>query len=156
MHTFVNCQHRKCFNTLVIRIDRRKPSIGVIMAIMVYEELSPCLAIKRIKNELNEIIESPPPGCSEAPIDFNDLFFWRATIEGPKDSAYQGGKYQLDIELSEGYPFMPPKVTFKTKIDHPYINSSGVLSLDALRMKNWSHNICVCGLLLSIIYFLAD
>ena len=125
------------------------------MARSVTPKLNTSPALKRIKKELQDMTESTPPGCSAAPIDFNDPFFWRATIEGPKDSAYQGGKYKLDIELSEDYPFLPPKVTFKTKIDHPYINSSGVISIDILRGK-WSPSLTIEKLLLSIRSFLAD
>ena len=126
------------------------------MAIMVFQNLGPNPKLNRIKHEVKEIIKCPPPGCSVAPIDFNDLFFWRATIQGPNDSAYQGGTYELDIEFEQDFPFSPPKITFKTKIEHPYVKRSGAISVDILRQEKWLPVVNLKTLLLSIIHFLAD
>ena len=45
------------------------------------------------------------------------------TIRGPEGTPYQGGIFQVDIELSIHYPFAPPKMKFLTKVYHPNISS---------------------------------
>lgn len=36
----------------------------------------------------------------------------RGEIAGPPDTAYEGGKFKLEIKIPETYPFNPPQVFF--------------------------------------------
>ncbi|KRF80701.1 ubiquitin-conjugating enzyme E2 E3 isoform X2 [Drosophila virilis] len=54
--------------------------------------------VMRIKRELNEIIENPPPNCS-AELYKEDLFHWKAIIMGPSGTPYEGGIFKLDIRF---------------------------------------------------------
>jgi len=40
----------------------------------------------------------------------------RGSLPGPKDTPYDGGMFIVDIQLSEQYPFVPPKMRFMTKV----------------------------------------
>lgn len=57
-----------------------------------------------------------------------------ATIDGPESSAYSGHVLKLSIDISENYPFEPPRVTFQTPIYHPNIDNKGRICLDLLNM----------------------
>jgi ubiquitin-conjugating enzyme E2 D/E len=78
---------------------------------------------------------------------------WSATIQGPKDSPYEGGTFDVTIDIPEKYPFNPPKVKFVTKIYHPNINFSGDICLDILR-DNWAAGLTIQKTLLSIMSLL--
>ena len=94
------------------------------------------MALKRINRELSNLQKDPPSNCSAGPFD-EDLFKWQATIIGPKDSAYSGGIFFLEIIFPYEYPFKPPKCRFITKIYHCNINSAGGICLDILKDR-WS------------------
>ena len=56
-------------------------------------------------------------------------------IDGPKDSAYEGGTFELDVHFPKRYPREPPKIEFKTKIFHLNITDQGRIFLDTLTSK---------------------
>ena len=55
-------------------------------------------------------------------------------ITGPENSPYEGGIFELDLSITDRYPFEPPKLRFITPIYHPNIDSTGRICLDLLKM----------------------
>lgn len=55
-------------------------------------------------------------------------------ITGPEDSPYEDGIFELDLSVTNRYPFEPPKLRFITPIYHPNIDSTGRICLDLLKM----------------------
>ena len=112
--------------------------------------------IKRLQTELQNMINSPPGGCSAGPISTSDLTEWHATIQGPDGSPYAGGIFKLHIKFPREYPFKSPTVKFITPIYHPNINSkTGDICLDILKSQ-WSPVLKLEKLLLSISALLVD
>ncbi|GER34337.1 ubiquitin-conjugating enzyme E2 [Striga asiatica] len=112
------------------------------------------MASKRILKELKDLQKDPPTSCSAGPVA-EDMFHWQATIMGPPDSPYTGGVFLVTIHFPPDYPFKPPKVSFRTKVFHPNINSNGSICLDILK-EQWSPALTISKVLLSICSLLTD
>ncbi|XP_064631749.1 ubiquitin-conjugating enzyme E2-17 kDa-like [Lineus longissimus] len=112
------------------------------------------MAMKRLNKEIKDMAREPSPSCTAAPHD-EDIFNWRAKIQGPPDSPYQGGVFILQINFPTDYPFKPPKISFITKIFHPNINDKGNICMDILRSQ-WSPALTVTKVLLSIASLMSD
>ncbi|XP_066391123.1 constitutive photomorphogenesis protein 10 isoform X1 [Miscanthus floridulus] len=100
---------------------------------------------KRIQKELLDLNASD---CSAGPKGDN-LYHWLSTIIGPQGSPYEGGVFFLDIVFPPDYPFKPPMVTFKTRIYHCNIDSTGKVHLDILK-DGWSPAFTISKVLLAI------
>eukprot|EP00933_Yihiella_yeosuensis_P053255 TRINITY_DN51446_c0_g1_i1.p2 TRINITY_DN51446_c0_g1~~TRINITY_DN51446_c0_g1_i1.p2 ORF type:complete len:150 (+),score=39.07 TRINITY_DN51446_c0_g1_i1:101-550(+) len=103
---------------------------------------------KRIEKETQKLAAEPPPGVDARPDDANYRYF-HIKMGGPDGTPYEGGNYQLELFLPEGYPMEPPKVRFLTKIYHPNIDKLGRICLDVLKDK-WSPALQIRTVLLSI------
>jgi len=83
------------------------------------------------------------------PMNDSNIQKWSATIIGPSGSPYEGGKFKLNIDIPNDYPFKPPSIHFVTKIYHPNISSTGQICLDILKGQ-WSPTLNIFKTLLSI------
>ncbi|KAK4478378.1 hypothetical protein RD792_013845 [Penstemon davidsonii] len=119
-----------------------------------FRRASGVMASKRILKELKDLQKDPPTSCSAGPVA-EDMFHWQATIMGPTDSPYTGGVFLVTIHFPPDYPFKPPKVSFKTKVFHPNVNSNGSICLDILK-EQWSPALTISKVLLSICSLLTD
>ena len=59
--------------------------------------------------ETERLVADSPPGISAIPHDDN-LRYFDVIIDGPSDSAFEGGKFKLELFLPEEYPMGAPKV----------------------------------------------
>jgi ubiquitin-conjugating enzyme E2 D/E len=95
------------------------------------------------------------PNIFAEPISDANIKKWSATIIGPSGSPYEGGKFKLNIEIPNDYPFKPPYISFTTQIYHPNISSTGQICLDILKGQ-WSPALNIYKTLLSISSLLTD
>nr|AAT09084.1 ubiquitin conjugating enzyme E2 1 [Bigelowiella natans] len=91
---------------------------------------------KRIMRETARLEKNSISGIIAVPMSNNPRHF-RITIDGPSDSAYEGGKFHLELFLPGEYPMVPPQVRFLTNIYHPNVDALGRICLDILKDK-WS------------------
>ncbi|OAP64310.1 hypothetical protein AYL99_00282 [Fonsecaea erecta] len=104
---------------------------------------------KRLQSELMSLMMSPTPGMSAFPDSDGNMLHWTATLEGPRDTAYENLTFKLRFEFPTNYPYSAPDVTFKTPVYHPNIDFSGRICLDILK-ENWSAVYNVQTVLLSL------
>lgn len=103
---------------------------------------------QRILKETQKLKNDPMDGVSVERDSDNERYF-KVIMNGPKESPYEGGKFNLQIYLPEEYPMVPPKALFMTKIYHPNIDFLGRICLDILKTE-WSPALQIRTVLLSI------
>lgn len=103
---------------------------------------------KRIVKETQRLLREPVPGLAFR-VDENNLRYFHLDLNGPDDTPYAGGVFQLELFLPDGYPMNPPKVRFLTRIYHPNIDKLGRICLDILKDK-WSPALQVRTVMISI------
>ncbi|KAJ4840792.1 Ubiquitin-conjugating enzyme E2 20 [Turnera subulata] len=91
--------------------------------------------LRRLQSELMALMMSGESGISAFPEDDN-IFLWKGTITGSKDTVFEGTEYKLSLAFPNDYPFKPPKVKFETSCFHPNVDVYGNICLDILKVYN--------------------
>lgn len=110
---------------------------------------------RRLKKEIKMLKDDNQDDYYYAEPNEDDITKWSGYIMGPEDTPYEGGKFELNIEFTDNFPYKPPIVYFTTPIYHCNINSQGGICLDILKY-NWSPALSVGKLLMSISSLLAE
>ncbi|KAL7868966.1 hypothetical protein SRHO_G00103500 [Serrasalmus rhombeus] len=79
---------------------------------------------KRILEELKSLHCDPHPYCTVLPSE-SDVSFWKILMQGPPETPYENGVFELYCEFGPDYPVKPPLMRFFTPIYHCNINSVG-------------------------------
>ncbi|AEE76912.1 unnamed protein product [Arabidopsis thaliana] len=121
----------------------------------------------RMQKELKLLLSDPPHGASFPHLssaangsgDFSTFSTIDAQIEGPEDTVYANGIFNLKIQIPERYPFQPPIVSFATPIYHPNIDNSGRICLDILNLPPkgaWQPSLNISTVLTSMRLLLSE
>ena len=79
---------------------------------------------------------APIAGVAIQPTE-NDIAVWNIIIDGPEGTPFIGGKFTVNLDFSDNYPFKPPKIKFVTKIYHPGVKTdTGEICTQAID-SNW-------------------
>ncbi|KAI0270979.1 ubiquitin-conjugating enzyme/RWD-like protein [Russula aff. rugulosa BPL654] len=113
------------------------------------------LRLRRVTKEIAHCNDTYKTDNISVELMDNSPFHLRGSFRGPQDGLYEGGNFEVDIVLPDGYPFYPPKVKFITKVYHPNISSSGAISIDILHHQ-WTPRFTLPTLLISLQSFLCS
>merc|ERR1712166_935946 len=92
----------------------------------------------RILKELKDLAAGKEESGVFAETVGDDMRHWKGMLKGPDGTPYDGGVFEVDIVLTEDYPYNPPKMKFTTKVWHPNVSSqTGAICLDILK-NEWS------------------
>lgn len=84
--------------------------------------------------ETRNLLKNQPPGITVTPKEGNNRHF-DVVITGPPDTPFEGGKFKLELFLTDKYPLEPPKAHMLTKIYHPNFDKLGRICLDILKTQ---------------------
>ncbi|XP_049328663.1 ubiquitin-conjugating enzyme E2 E3-like [Astyanax mexicanus] len=68
---------------------------------------------KRILQELKSLHCDPHPYCTVLPSE-SDFTFWKILMQGPPETPYENGVFELYCEFGTEYPVKPPLMKFLT------------------------------------------
>ena len=77
-------------------------------------------ALKRISEEFKQLNRCPLVnfGITVGLFNEDNLFEWKCTILGPKDTPYKGGLFYLKVIFPDNYPIGKPEILFLSPIYH--------------------------------------
>ncbi|GMM33979.1 E2 ubiquitin-conjugating protein [Saccharomycopsis crataegensis] len=105
---------------------------------------------KRVIKELEDTKNDSKSNITLSLIDESDISKLTGAFLGPPDTPYAGGKFVVDIEIPQEYPFKPPKMKFTTRVYHPNISSqTGAICLDILKDR-WTPILTLKACLISL------
>lgn len=111
----------------------------------------------RVLREFKDLEHQAEPNWSVELYYPNDLHKWKIYINGPSETPYESGTFQLAATFTNEYPFKPAEFRFLTQIFHPNIHYNGCLSLDILNpATEYVHRISIRSVLNNIIFILRE
>ncbi len=78
--------------------------------------------MNRLLKELKEIEKNKEKDLSLRPISDSDMYAWVAKFEGPPETPYEKGVFEIKLSITNEYPIRPPKAEFITKVFHPNVH----------------------------------
>lgn len=111
------------------------------------------MAKKRLLSELSKISDEDKKVFVIYEPDIINT--WEGYINGPIDTPYEGGKFNIIISFPSDYPYNPPLILFKTKIYHPNINENGAICIDILK-NEWSPILTISKIMYSLSSLLSE
>ena len=91
---------------------------------------------KRLTKEMKDFENDPVEGVA-IELEHDNIVHWNVAIMGPEGSYYEGGKFVINIDFSDNYPFKCPVIKFKTKIYHPNVKESSGEICDQAIKNTW-------------------
>jgi ubiquitin-conjugating enzyme E2 R len=87
---------------------------------------------KLLQNQLKKIQTDPVEGFTVDLADDSNLYEWKIYVEGPKDSPYEGGIFEMLMVFPNDYPMSPPTLKFVSEFWHPNVYSDGRVCISIL------------------------
>ena len=97
---------------------------------------------KRLKREYEDFIKYNPADAWGGPINGN-YYKWKISFYGPKDTDYEDGLFNVEINIPENYPEKGPTCYFlHDELYHPNVSQNNRrICLGDYFQKNWKSSI---------------
>jgi len=90
------------------------------------------MTTKLLANQLRSILNDPVEGYTVELADESNLYEWKVYMEGPKETCYEGGVFQLSLSFPKDYPMYPPVLKFISDFWHPNVFADGKVCMSIL------------------------
>lgn len=90
------------------------------------------MTTKLLANQYRSILADPVEGFTVELLDEASLYEWKVFIEGPKDTCYDGGVFELRLSFPKDYPMSPPTLKFISDFWHPNVYNDGKVCMSIL------------------------
>ncbi|XP_029803886.1 ubiquitin-conjugating enzyme E2 U isoform X3 [Suricata suricatta] len=116
-----------------------------------------CRAYFLLERDFQELKENNFKGITAFPVS-EDLMEWGADIQGLQNTFWQGSLFQLTINFTSEYNFVPPAVKFLTIPFHPNVDqNTGQACIDFLDdPAKWSTSYTLSSILLTLQVMLSN
>jgi ubiquitin-conjugating enzyme E2 A len=90
----------------------------------------------------------------DATYDPSNILIWTGMISGLRETVWEGGRFKVELQFNDSYPFQPPRIKFLKPVPfHPNIGQDGDICVDLLG-KQWDPTSNILWILGSLQYFL--
>ena len=100
---------------------------------------------RRLAKELGKFATTGAPDGFHIYPDADNPRLMRVLMEGPPDTPFANGVFELDVTIPNSYPFSSPQIDFVTPIYHCNVSDTGYICMDALDYS-WSPSRNLAGL----------
>ncbi|KAJ2902162.1 uncharacterized protein MKZ38_000960 [Zalerion maritima] len=101
----------------------------------------PATVSKILLNEISNMVVKPHP-YMDVYVSESRMSFWKVVMQGPPESPYEKGTFELQVEIGSEFPRSPPKIKFITPLQHPNIGRHGRIC-HPMFDREWSPNMSV-------------
>lgn len=109
--------------------------------------MRPDVARRMLKEVRN--LQKAELGGIKVKINEDNLSEIHASIEGPENTPFEGGVFDVKLEITDEFPQKPPKGYFLTKVFHPNVSEAGAICLSTLS-SDWTEDMGIDHLLLTV------
>lgn len=88
--------------------------------------------VKNVQNCFREIKKDPVEGLFVEIPDESNMLIWDIWMEGPPDSPFEKGIFQLRMEFPMEFPMLPPTLRFLSEFWHPNVYLDGSVCISIL------------------------
>jgi len=79
-----------------------------------------------LMNNFKQLQQDPIEGFA-VEIDDENIYNWKVWVEGPTETFYEGGIFEMQLQFPSDYPMSPPKLRFISDFWHPNVYSNNGL-----------------------------
>ncbi|KAK3795393.1 hypothetical protein RRG08_000704 [Elysia crispata] len=112
-------------------------------------------ATARLKQDYMRIMKDPVPYIQAAPLPSN-ILEWHYIVEGPENSAYEGGIYHGKLMFPREFPFKPPSIYMLTPNGRFKCNTRLCLSISDFHPDTWNPAWSVSTILTGLLSFMLE